>query len=160
MTQCYSVLDLHTPCATVHHPDHPGAFEPPFVPKLNSILPGKTFLPASETAIVEDIFMPSGLEVIFSQHFLHHPSLSISFFLLLPSSTSRSFHTSYAGSSIFVLSLPQRGEKQTTKPRLQRREFLSSPRGTDGLLERTTWFVWGHAAHNRWTWRTFSHLFI
>lgn len=63
------------------------------------------------TANMEDTFMPSGLEFSLSQHFLHHPSLSISLFLLFLSSTPRSFHTSYAGSSIFVLSFaPKRGE--------------------------------------------------
>lgn len=111
MIQWYLVLDLWTLCATVCHPGHSGAFEPPFMPKLDSTLPGETFLPASDTANVKDIFMPSGLEVILSQHFLHHHSLSISLFLLPPFSTSRIFHTSYAGSCIFILPFaPKRGE--------------------------------------------------
>lgn len=137
MIQWYLVLDLWTLCATVCHPGHSGAFEPPFMPKLDSTLPGETFLPASDTANVKDIFMPSGLEVILSQHFLHHHSLSISLFLLPPFSTSRIFHTSYAGSCIFILPFaPKRGEAKCPAMTAET-GGLSSPHGTDGLLKRT-----------------------
>lgn len=136
--RCDSILDLWTPCATVHHLGRSGVFEVPLTPKLDPSLAVQISLPASDSATLggrfyaiwpgshrKPTFSTLSLTLqlfIFSAFFLHfwthpHPMQG-------PVSSHDSLHTKKERNKI-----PRCGYRA--------RGLLSPPHGTDELLRGT-----------------------